>query len=413
MGTELVRHCIKEENMEIPAIPPGFESIASFTLKRIEDNEITTNCSASSSSSELQPARMKTEFECSDDAKIMKSLRRRPWINYDQFDNNSGDDSDSEENLPLRPRLPKGVMRGCEECSNCQKVTARWYPQEACRPDLQDAPVFYPNEEEFEDTINYIASIRPKAEAYGICRIVPPPSWKPPCPLKEKKFWEDSKFSTRIQRIDKLQNRESMRKLLKINDHKRKKRRRCIKTGVDVGTSNADILVPLSEAGIYEAERFGFEPGPEFTLDAFQTYADDFKAQYFRKNEYIADPGGNMNMLQEQWEPSVENIEGEYWRMVEKPTEEIEVLYGADLETGVFGSGFPKQSHQVGYASDGKYVKSGWNLNNFPRLPGSVLSYESSDISGVLVPWLYIGMCFSSFCWRFADVLVHKRSFGF
>ena len=75
------------------------------------------------------------------------------------------------------------------------------------------------------------------------------------------------------------------------------------------------------------------------------------------------------------------------------------MLYGADLETGVFGSGFPKMSSQIGFASDEMYIKSGWNLNNFPRLPGSVLSYESSDISGVLVPWLYIGMCFSSFCW--------------
>lgn len=69
------------------------------------------------------------------------------------------------------------------------------------------------------------------------------------------------------------------------------------------------------------------------------------------------------------------------------------------METGVFGSGFPKMSGQDGFTSEEQYTKSGWNLNNFPRLPGSVLSYESSDISGVLVPWLYIGMCFSSFCW--------------
>lgn len=46
-----------------------------------------------------------------------------------------------------------------------------------------------------------------------------------------------------------------------------------------------------------------------------------------------------------------------------------------------------------------KYASSGWNLNNLPRLPGSVLCFEGCDISGVLVPWLYVGMCFSSFCW--------------
>lgn len=75
------------------------------------------------------------------------------------------------------------------------------------------------------------------------------------------------------------------------------------------------------------------------------------------------------------------------------------MLYGADLETGIFGSGFPKMSDQDSSPPVDQYTKSGWNLNNFPRLPGSVLSYENGDISGVLVPWLYIGMCFSSFCW--------------
>ena len=86
------------------------------------------------------------------------------------------------------------------------------------------------------------------------------------------------------------------------------------------------------------------------------------------------------------------------------------MLYGADLETGEFGSGFPKVSSPVGSTLDDLYSKSGWNLNNFPKLPGSVLAFESGDISGVLVPWLYIGMCFSSFCWvrrdsSFTDIM--------
>ncbi|KAI3701237.1 hypothetical protein L2E82_45886 [Cichorium intybus] len=75
------------------------------------------------------------------------------------------------------------VIRGCEECSNCQKVIVKWHPEEARLPDLIDAPVFYPTEKEFEDTLKYISSIRKKVEAYGICRIVPLSSWKPPCPL--------------------------------------------------------------------------------------------------------------------------------------------------------------------------------------------------------------------------------------
>ena len=37
------------------------------------------------------------------------------------------------------------------------------------------------------------------------------------------------------------------------------------------------------------------------------------------------------------------------------------------------------------------YTRSGWNLNNIAKLPGSVLSFEESEISGVVVPWLYVG----------------------
>ncbi|XP_042517534.1 putative lysine-specific demethylase JMJ16 [Macadamia integrifolia] len=396
MGTECVSAKIREESIEL-SVPPGFSSLTSFTLKRVEDSEVMMSCVASSIASEPQLAQMDTKSDITDDLKITRTLRHRPWIKYNQFDDSS-EESDSEQNHRSRPVLPKGVIRGCLDCSNCQKVIARWHPEDACRPVLEEAPVFYPTEEEFKDTLKYIASIHPRAEPYGICRIVPPPSWRPPCPLKEKNKWEGSNFVTRIQRVDKLQNRASAKKMSRISGNMKRKRRKCTKMGVDFGIVNGGSTSP-EKSGCYEAERFGFEPGPEFTLETFQKYADDFKGQYFREHDIITNSGDNQHMLHKWKEPSVENIEGEYWRLVEKPTEEIEVLYGADLETGVFGSGFPK----VSLDCEDQYSRSGWNLNNFPRLPGSVLSFESADISGVLVPWLYIGMCFSSFCWHVED----------
>lgn len=69
------------------------------------------------------------------------------------------------------------------------------------------------------------------------------------------------------------------------------------------------------------------------------------------------------------------------------------------MENGVLGSGFYKRAEKLTGSDMDQYTVSGWNLNNLPRLPGSVLSFEDCDISGVLVPWLYVGMCFSSFCW--------------
>jgi hypothetical protein len=159
MGTELARACVKEENMEIPSIPPGFESLAPFTLKKVEPEEMKMNYSTPVAGSVSQTTQM-VESECGENTKIVKSLRRRPWINYCQLDNSSGDESDSEQvflqlffktciwflvlykanflifivfeihisclhvqNLPLRPQLSKGVVRGCDECVNCQKVS--------------------------------------------------------------------------------------------------------------------------------------------------------------------------------------------------------------------------------------------------------------------------------------------------
>ncbi|KAH1130260.1 hypothetical protein J1N35_001638 [Gossypium stocksii] len=150
---------------------------------------------------------------------------------------------------------------------------------------------------------------------------------------------------------------------------RKRKRRRQSKKGATRRRANSSV-----ESTSASSEKFCFSSGSDFTLEEFQRYANGFKETYFQRDrDEDLKPGV---VEYSKWEPSWEDIEGEYWRIVEQPTDEVEVYYGADLETGTFGSGFPKASSMLTGNDADKYAMSGWNLNNFSRLQGSVLSFE-------------------------------------
>lgn len=135
-------------------------------------------------------------------------------------------------------------------------------------------------------------------------------------------------------------------------------------------------------------EAFGFEQAKrEYTLQSFGEMADNFKRDYFK--------------LPPEQVPT-ELVEREFWRLVSTMDEDVTVEYGADLHTATHGSGFPRKYNAV-TSEEEYYAKSGWNLNNLANLERSVLSHISADISGMKVPWIYVGMCFSSFCWHNED----------
>jgi histone demethylase JARID1 len=94
---------------------------------------------------------------------------------------------------------------GCAKCLRGPTVKTAWVPEGSCRmDDVDPVPSYYPTEAEWEDPLAFVAKIRPEAERYGICRIVPPPSWRPPFSLPNK---ETMRFPTRIQALHELQNR--------------------------------------------------------------------------------------------------------------------------------------------------------------------------------------------------------------
>ena len=51
-----------------------------------------------------------------------------------------------------------------------------------------------------QDALAYIDSIRPEAEKWGICKVIPPGGWNPPFCLDKKRFT----FNTRTQHLNQL-----------------------------------------------------------------------------------------------------------------------------------------------------------------------------------------------------------------
>ncbi|PWA82010.1 transcription factor jumonji (jmj) family protein / zinc finger (C5HC2 type) family protein [Artemisia annua] len=340
---------------ETPA-PPGFVSLTSFTLKRTKRDR--------------EPEQNEAYSKTTDIENLQKSVKHRPWILGDQLTNLEKPNTQHlNMNISVENTLPKGVIRGCPSCSNCQKVIACWRPEEGCRPSVKSTSVLHPTEEEFKDIYKYIEKIRPKAEENGICRILPPESWKPPFLLKGNKF-DTTRFGTHVQEINALKDLHSKRKLNEIIE---------LKDGSD---------------------GFEFESGPEFTLPAFKRYAEQFKQNYFKKQDMFTGVGT----------PAWENVEGEYWRIIQNPTEEIQVLSGHNLETKVLGSGFPLPSLDDHNDDQSKYRKSGWNLNNTPNMPGSLLPFDC-DNSTPSTSLMDVGMCFSSLCWKVEEHHLYLLSY--
>eukprot|EP00106_Octopus_bimaculoides_P001838 XP_014769280.1 PREDICTED: lysine-specific demethylase 5A-like [Octopus bimaculoides] len=134
---------------------------------------------------------------------------------------------------------------------------------------------------------------------------------------------------------------------------------------------------------------YGFEQAAkEYTLQSFGEMADQFKSDHFNMPVHMV---------------SFDQVEKEFWRLVNTLEEEVSVQYGADIHAMEKGSGFPTKGNKQTFPEDEEYINSGWNLNNLPVLEKSVLCHINADISGMKIPWCYVGMCFSCFCWHNED----------
>ncbi|KAL8840809.1 MAG: hypothetical protein Q9176_003656 [Flavoplaca citrina] len=163
----------------------------------------------------------------------------------------------------------------------------------------------------------------------------------------------------------------------------------CLDPAVEIPV-NQDWHCPRCLVGTGE---FGFEEGGIYSLKQFQDKARSFKESYFAPRMPF-DP-----VLNTKRQVTEDDVEREFWRLVESITGTVEVEYGADIHSTTHGSGFPtiEKNPRDSYSTDP------WNLNVLPLHPESLFRHIKSDVSGMTVPWLYVGMCFSTFCWHNED----------
>ncbi|KAJ7693917.1 jumonji superfamily protein [Mycena rosella] len=157
---------------------------------------------------------------------------------------------------------------------------------------------------------------------------------------------------------------------------------------------------------------YGFDDGDEHSLSSFQARDAEFRRVWFESHPPAKDPDaleiddptsnriGNVTV-------SEYDLETEFWRLVNTQDETVEVEYGADVHSTTHGSAMPTmETHPLN-----AYSKDPWNLNNIPIVSDSLLRFIKSDISGMTVPWTYVGMTFSTFCWHNEDHYTYSINF--
>lgn len=143
---------------------------------------------------------------------------------------------------------------------------------------------------------------------------------------------------------------------------------------------------------------YGFKEETSFyTLQEFQSRCNS------RERELTSD--SNNQPL------PVEKLEEKFWDYVNNMDDSITVKYGADINGTEPGeiSGFPSLNYcpknLTGNEKEDyfKYAKHPMNLLNLPNAKGSLLPMFDRKISGMTVPWIYVGSTFSTFCWHLED----------
>lgn len=425
-----------------------------------------------------------------------------------------------------RPDRDKEWEREKEQTRQKERDQEKEWERQRSRADgwsaLGQVPIFRPAPREFQDPLVYLDGVRAQAEVAGMCRIVPPPDWRPECKLSE-----EMRFVTQVQRVHMLGRRwgPNVQRLACIRKHLKSQGitmeeppviggcevdlARFFQLLNDMGgmqqvmdlkkwTKLADLLrIPKSAqdrlAKLQEAylqyllsydslsveerlqlltdvvqEKKGlesrkgplegfsdssvpsalalprYEPknglvgglvggaghprtnGVYHPLKELEAQVKVGRRRLFAQEKQGKEDKQHADEREEEREgvlgdqhkcinkgksvsltnffriarntmtmcfnkePGAADVEQEYWRIVEQRDCHVAVHCGK-VDTSTHGSGFPTGKSEP-------FSKHGWNLTVLPNNSGSILRHLGA-VPGVTIPWLNIGMVFSTSCW--------------
>ncbi|KAF6260724.1 JmjC-domain-containing protein [Scenedesmus sp. NREL 46B-D3] len=293
---------------------------------------------------------------------------------------------------------------------------ARWRPDAGrVQVELPAAPTFRPTAEEFADPFGYIMAVYGEiAKQHGVCRIVPPEGWAPPAgfPLQQS-----MQFAAQRQFLSHL----CMRQAPPVA---------AAGGGAERQDSSPDEQALLSKQQQQQQQQQHGEldmPAAHrmHSLRSLAAYAG-WAARVHFSSQPRRTPSRSSR------EPSIEQVEAELWRIVERPDAGrlVETLTCQDLDSSRFGSGFalpawrrlpcdPPSScrepsngpaaaaaaEQAAGAAVGvaHVLPPGcWNLNSMPRRRGSMLRHLpfQQPLPGVLLPRVQLDSCLAVSSWH-------------
>lgn len=235
--------------------------------------------------------------------------------------------------------------------------------------EVEPMKTYYPTDTEFENPIKYIEQLyKDGVWKYGCIKIVPPTSFKPEFVMNYK---STMKMPYKQQNLHGLKH-------------------------------NKDA-----------------EYHPEgITYEEFKKKATLFESQYCSRFEGMSEEEKFQALQEDYWniveynssesyEAYVKNYNsGEFIKTNDEGESDFNVIYAADLNTNKYPGGFPTPQQSE------EYGNHPMNFKNLNYQEDSLLQIAKNiEISGINIPWLYLGMMYSSFAWHYEDIMLYSINY--